>query len=91
MPETLASQRLQGAAQLVVLPLDDGRTECAVGPFRVPCDRHRRRHVEDDGGGQDIVLLRHRDEAPAGVRLHVRRVNDGQQAPRQALADDEAQ
>jgi hypothetical protein len=48
----------QPAAQLVALASYDVRAEVALGPARVARDTGLRREVEDDGDGQDVVLLR---------------------------------
>ena len=89
--EALPAQVVQAAPQLAALAADHVRAEVAVRAFGVALGAQLLRQVQDDGRGQHVVLAGQQDQVAAGLGLHVGRVDHGQAARGQALADDEAQ
>ena len=89
--EALALQVPHGLAQRRVLPPDHVRAEVPVGPRGVARLAHRRGQVEDDRDRQHVVLAGERDQRRPGLRLHARRVDDGQPPGREPLARDVVQ
>ena len=89
--ETLARQALEVPAQLLALAADHVRAEVAVGALGVALGAQPLRQVQDDGHREHVVLPGDQDQVAAGLGLHVGRVDHGQAACLEALADDEPQ
>lgn len=92
LAEALALQAADRSPQFTDVALDDpDRHVGPVGAGRVALGAHLLGHVEDDGDGQHVVLLRQVDQLPPAVLLHTRRVDDRATAGGQALARDVVQ
>ena len=87
--EALARQALEVPAQLLALAADHVRAEVAVGALGVPLGAQPLRQVQDDRHREHVVLPGQQDQVAAGLRLDVRRVDHGQAACLEPLADDE--
>ena len=90
-PEAFPLQPPDRARQGRVLPRDHPGTEVPVGTRRVPLDAGSRRDVEHDCHRQHMLLAGQRDQRPAGVRLHVRRVDHRQPPDGQPFGRDRVQ
>lgn len=92
LAEALALQVAQRAAEFAGVALDDAAGHVgAVGAGRVAFGTHLLRHVQHDGDGQHVVLLRQLDQLTAGVLLHAGGVDHRATAGREPLARDVVQ
>ena len=91
LAEALLAEVLERASQLVALARDDVIAEGAVGPGGVAVQADALGQVEHDRDRQHVVRAGERDEGPARIGLHVRRVDDCQAAGVQSLAGDVVQ
>ena len=89
--ESFPLQPAHRPGQRRVLAPDHPRAERPVRARRVPLDTDLLGHVEDDRHRQHVVLPGQGQQRPAGVRLHVGRVDHGELAELEPLGGDRVQ
>jgi hypothetical protein len=91
VPESLAFQALQTAAQRQSLATNHARSEVAIAARFVPILAKPFGQIEHDRDRQTVILPRQRDQRLAILRPHVCCIDDGQSTLRQPLRRDEVQ
>ena len=86
--DAFALQSTQGTAELLRLVANDVRAELPVRTKRVAVLADALREIEDNGLCEEMKLLRQRDQRLSCLWLHIGRIDYGQAAASEPLAND---